>query len=560
MLTNGTSSAITISSVGISGANAGDFAIANKTCGASLAASSSCSASVTFKPTAAGTRSATLSFTDSASGSPQKVALSGTGGSSKAVNYTMRKGGPDGTGRQLNESVLTPAGLKSGKFGQLWSKSLDGSIWGQPLYMNGITIGGTVRNVVYVTTNNDSVYAFDGDTGAQVWKKSFLSTGVTAVPAADLQISSQTGILSTPVIDPVRQVIYVVAATKEPNATIQYPHRLHELSLTTGAEILATQPITHANLPSMMKFQRPGLLLANGMVYVAFGSVEDRTPYHGLLFAFDAITLAQEAVFDVAPTLSSGGIWMSGAAPAADENGNIYISTGNMGYSTTRGLNDFGESIVKLSPMLQELDHFTPFDYETLDKSDYDLGSGGVLLVPGLNGGMYEVIACGKPKPIYVLNRDSLGGVGATKDNIVQSIPNQLGSSLPCFNTPAMWQQNVYFAANHDVLKMFVLDPSLGKFPGNPPTPVSKGTFTYNYPGADPVVSSNGNSNGIVWTIGFDASKVPTLRANDATDVSKELWVSPSLTSAVRWVPPTVVNGHVYVGASSRLVAFGMTP
>jgi outer membrane protein assembly factor BamB len=472
----------------------------------------------------------------------------------------MRKGGPDGTGRQLHETVLTPAGLKSGKFGQVWpAKSLDGSIWGQPLYMSGIMFGNTAHNVVYVTTDNDSVYAFDADTGASLWpngKKSLLPTGATAVPAADLQISSRTGILSTPVIDPVRQVIYVVAATKEPDAANQYPHRLYELSLTTGAVIMQSQPITHANLPAMMKFQRPGLLLANNMVYVAFGSVEDRTPYHGLLFAFDAVTLAQNAVFDVAPTLGSGGIWMSGAAPAADENGNIYISTGNMGYSKSRGSNDFGESIVKLSPMLQELDHFTPFDYQTLDESDYDLGSGSLLLVPGMNGGYREVIACGKPKPIYVLNRDTLGGVGTTQDNILQRIPNQLGSSLPCFNSPAMWQQNVYFAANHDVLKMFVLNASTGMLST---TPVSKDTFTYNYPGADPVVSANGNINGIVWTIGFDANKVPTLRANDATDVSKELWVSPSLTSAVRFVPPTVINGHVYVGASNRLLAFGMT-
>ena len=148
--------------------------------------------------------------------------------------------------------------------------------------------------------------------------------------------------------------------------------------------------------------------------------------------------------------------------------------------------------------------------------------------------------------------------MGATSDNILQRIPNQLGSSLPCFNTPAMWQQNVYFAANHDVLKMFVLNASTGMLTA---TPVSKGAFSYNYPGADPVVSSNGNSNGIVWTIGFDAvTKVPTLRANDATNVSKELWVSPSLTSAVRWVPPTVVNGHVYVGASNKIIAFGMKP
>jgi outer membrane protein assembly factor BamB len=474
----------------------------------------------------------------------------------KVVNYTTRKGGNDGTGRQLNEFVLTPATVSSGKFGQLWSANVDGTIWGQPLYMNGITVGGKARNVVYVTTNNDSVYAFDADTGAQLWKKSFLSSGVTAVAGASLTISSQMGVLSTPVIDPVRQAIYVVAETSENNATY-FPHRLHELSLITGAEMTSEpQLISHPNLPPVMKFQRPGLLLANGNVYVAFGSIKDVTPYHGILFAFDAVTLDQKAVFDVAPTGSQGGIWMSGASPLADSSGNIYISTGNGSVST----NNFGESIVKLSPSLQELDHFTPYNYALYDQKDLDLGSGGLILVPDQNGQYpHEVIACGKPTPIYVLNRDSLGGVGTTTDNIVQRLDGQLAqvgswraSGQACYTTPGMWQQNVYFAANHDVLKMYKLDPSTGKLST---TPVSKGTFTYQWPGADPVVSSNGNSNGIVWA--FDLVTM-TLHASDATDVSKELYTSPALTSANRWIPPTVVNGHVYQAAGSTVVSYGL--
>jgi outer membrane protein assembly factor BamB len=456
---------------------------------------------------------------------------------------------------------LTPASVSSGKFGQLWvSGTLDGSIWGQPLYINGITVGGKVRNVVYVTTNNDSVYAFDADTGgAPLWHKSFLSSGVTAVAGTSLQISSQTGILSTPVIDPVRQVIYVVAETSENNAT-SFPHKLHELSLITGAEMTSAHLITHPNLLPTQKFQRPGLLLANGNVYVGFGSIEDRKEganwYHGLLFAFDAVTLEQKAVFDVAPTGIQGGIWMSGASPLADSDGNIYISTGNGTVST----NNYGESIVKLSPSLQELDHFTTYNYALYDQNDLDLGSGSLLLVPDQNGQFpHEVIACGKPTPIYVLNRDSLGGLGTTNDNIVQRLDHQLDgqtggrdSGQPCYNSPAMWQQNVYFAANNDVLKMFVLDPSTGKLSM---TPVSKGTFYYQWPGSDPVVSSNGNANGIVWTLDYKAG---TLHASDATDVSKELYRSPSLGTGIRWVPPTVVNGHVYMGISTKIYAFGM--
>jgi outer membrane protein assembly factor BamB len=481
------------------------------------------------------------------------------------VNYTTRKGSNDGTGRQLNELVLTPASVSSGKFGQLWPApvGLDGGIWGQPLYMNGITMGdGKAHNVLFVTTDHDSVYALDADSGTRLWKTSFLAPGVMPVAGASLGISSQTGILSTPVIDPVRKMIYVVAETSENNS---FPHKLHALSLINGAESPAgPQLITHPNLLPSKKFQRPGLLLANGKVYVGFGAIKDLSennkPYHGLLFAFDAVTLEeQKPVFDVAPTGSEGGIWMSGASPLADSSGNIYISTGNGTVST----NNYGESIVKLSPTLQPLDRFTPFDWQNLDGHDKDLGSGSMILVPDQNGPYpHEVIACGKPTPIYVLNRDRLGDRGASSDNILQRLDKQLSQNAggrdpgePCYNSPAMWLQNVYFAANNDVLKMFVLNADTGMLS---PTPVSKGTFIYQWPGSDPVVSSNpSNTNGIVWTLDYLAG---TLHASDAADVSKELYRSPSLGTGIRWVPPTVVNGHVYLGISNRVYSFGMIP
>jgi Abnormal spindle-like microcephaly-assoc'd, ASPM-SPD-2-Hydin/PQQ-like domain len=699
-LTNGLSSTVTISSVAISGTNAADFTVSSKTCGTSLGANSACSATIVFKPTAAGTRTANLSFTDSATNSPQTVSLSGVGGSGftisplspsvsvngtvqfsassgatwaascgsitsgglytapassgsctvtgtatdgsghtaattvtvtsntgsvtvtpspahvhaigqaqftsnksvtwstscgsissaglftapavagnctikavsttdssdsgtatasvTVVNYVARKNGSSGTGVQADELVLTPANVSSGKFAQLWSKSLDGSIWGQPLFMNAVNIGGKVRNAIFAVTNNDSVYAFDADTGSQLWKTTFLSTGVTAVAGTSVSVSSQTGILSTPVIDPVKQIMYVVAETSENNATT-FPHRLHALSVITGKDISVSPVlISDPALQPVMKFQRPGLLLANGNVYVGFGSIEDRSPYHGLLFSFDATTLEKNAVFNLTPTGNEAGLWMSGASPATDSDGNIYISTGNGTVST----NNYGESIVKLSPSLQELDFFTASNWSYLNQNDLDLGSGSVIVVPDQNGPYpHELIACGKPTPIYVFNRDSLGDLGATSDHIVQELDNQIGnkgnfrdSGQPCYNSPAMWQQNVYFAPNHDVLKMFVLDPNTGMLSS---TPVSKGTYTYLWPGSDPVVSSNGSTNGIVWTLD---SSTATLIASDATDVSKTLYNSASLGFAVRWVPPTVANGHVYVALSSKLASFGLTP
>jgi hypothetical protein len=367
---------------------------------------------------------------------------------------------------QSKEFSLTPATISSGKFGQLWSVGLDGPIWGQPLYMNGISVGGKVRNAVYVTTSNDSVYALDADTGSVLWKKSFLSSGVTPVAGSSLKISTQIGILGTPVIDPVKQAIFVVAETSENNATY-FPHRLHALSLTTGQELTADpELITDPDLQPIMKFQRPALLLANGMVYIAFGSIEDRAPYHGLLFAFDENTLEQKALWNVTPTGSEGGLWMSGSAPMADTEGNIYISTGN----GSAGTNNFGESIVKLSPSLQELDYFTPYNFSSYDSADLDMGSGSLILVPNQNGPYpHEIIACGKPTPIYVINRDALGGRGTTSDNIIQEVDHQIGGTgsvrdagQPCYNSPGMWQQNLYVAANYDVLKTFVLNPATG--------------------------------------------------------------------------------------------------
>lgn len=553
--TTSTTASITAGQFSVTPSSVALHGIAQQQFSASFAAtwSTSCggitSTGLFTAPDAAGT----CTITATATSDPTKTATATA--AVTLVNYTMWKNGIGGTGVQADELLLTPASVSSGKFGLRWSASVDAGIWNQPLYLNAVSIGGTPRNLLFVTTSNDSVYAFDADSGAQIWKRTFLSTGVTAVNGSSVGISTQTGILGTPAIDPKTLTLYVVAETSENNATY-FPHRLHALDVTTGNEkfggpVLVSDPA----LPPVYKFQRPGLLLVNGNVYIAFGSIEDRDPYHGLLFAFDQTTLAKKAVFNVTPSGSEGGIWMSAAAPSADSAGNIYISTGN---GTIDGTNNFGESIVKLSPQLQELDYFTPFDYQTLNTNDLDLGSGNVLVVPDQTGQHpHELIVCGKPTPIYLLNRDSLGSRGASSDNVLQRLDHQLGGSgnirdsgQPCYNSPAMWQQNVYFVANHDVMKMFTLDASTGLLSTSP---VSKGAFTYNWPGADPAISSHGNSNGIVWTIDMSTG---TLRANDAVDVSKVLFVSPNLGTAIRWIPPTVANGHVYVALNGKVVSY----
>jgi len=308
----------------------------------------------------------------------------------------------------------------------------------------------------------------------------------------------------------------------------------------------------------MEQHQRPGLLLANGNIYIAFGSHGDTQPYHGWIFAYSAVSLAQVGAWNVTPTGSEGAIWMSGSGLAADSSGDIYAMTSNGSWN---GTSNFSDSFVKLSPNLTLLDYFTPYNQATLSANDRDLGSGGVLLVPNQSGAFqHEIIGCGKSPAIYVLNRDNMGKFqSGSNSQIIQEVDGQVGGTTGqqapdrCFMTPAFWQQNVYFMGNNDVIKAFKLNASMGKLST---TPSSRGSYVFGFPGAQPAVSSNGSSNGIVWAVEYSKTAA-ALHAFDATDVSKELYRSGSLGAGAKWAVPTVINGKVYVGTRSKLFVFG---
>ncbi len=367
----------------------------------------------------------------------------------------------------------------------------------------------------------------------------------------------QIGILGTPVIDPDTNTLYVVAMTGEQNGTV-LAHRLHALDLLTGAEKFGGPTLlSDPGLVPIKKLQRTALLLANGKVYVGIGSMGDYNtpPYHGLLFAFDKTTLAQSSVWNVTPTGSEGGIWMSGAAPTVDSNGNLYVSTGNGSFN---GTNNYGESVVKLSPSLQPLDYFTPYDFANLNTGDLDLSSAGVVLLPDQNGAhRHEAIACGKAPSLYLVDRDSMGHMGSSTDNVIQRMPGIVGGTatdrhpdMPCWTSPVVWGQNVYYVANGDVIKQFTLDPNTGLLPNSA---TQQGSFAYTWPGSQVMLSANGSTNGILWT--FD-NGAKTLRANDASTLNT-LYVSPAIPSGgLKWTTPTVANGHVYVGGANTVVAF----
>ncbi len=474
------------------------------------------------------------------------------------LNYTTWKNDNLRDGMQPNETVLTPSNVNSSTFGQLYSDAVDGYVWAQPLYMSGLTVNGATHNVLYVATANDSVYAFDADTGAQLWKNNLLPSGETYVNGGTIHSTiGKVGITGTPVIDPNSNTLYVV--TYSQNSTPNYFHRLHALDLFTGGEKFGGPVLMAATeFNSQQQLQRPGLLLANGNVYIAFGSQGDFAPWHGWIFSYDAGSLNQVNVWNDTVEADAGGIWMGGQGLAADASGDLMFATGNGDWNGTTQL---GQSALKLDPNLAVLDYFTPYNHVSESNGDKDLGSGGLLLVPDLSGSVPHIaISCSKLNSIYVINRDNMGQIGSSGDDSLQRVDGQVGGTTgtqsgdKCFSTPAFWNNNLYFIGNNDVIKQFTVDPSSGLIST---TPTSKGSFAFLFPGAQPVVSSNGNNNGIVWAVDY---KTGTLHAYDARNVSNALYTSASLGGGIKWAVPTVANGQVFVGLQNKVVVMGLLP
>jgi Bacterial Ig-like domain (group 2) len=501
------------------------------------------------------------------------------------------------TGQNLKEIVLTPQNVNSAQFGKLFSYPVDGAIYAQPLYVENVNVPGSgFHNLVFVATEHDSVYAFDADGLAAdpLWHTSFINqdAGVTTVPCADetracIFFGSEIGITGTPVIDPTSGTLYVSAFTKEAG---NYVHRLHALDITTGAEQSDSPVEIEGSVPgsgdgsdgqnvafdAFQHLQRPGLLLANGVVYIGFGSFADTRPYHGWLFGYDEQTLAQVGIFNTTPNGDSGAIWQAGGAPAADVDGDVFVMTGNGTFDASSGGSDFGDSIPKLVTTgagLSVVDYFTPFNQADLNAGDTDLGSGGPLLVPDqTTGPPHLLIGAGKEGKIYVVDRDHMSGFNSGGDEIVQSLPNAVGQGAEDrnFSTPAYWQGNVYFQGVDDTLKLFQLTAGLLSS-----QPISQSASTVGFPGATPSISADSLSNGIVWILepvtqfvgtDFQSAGPAVLHAYDATDVAHELYNSNQAGvrdvpgSSVKFAVPTVANGKVYVGTGQELDVYGLLP
>jgi outer membrane protein assembly factor BamB len=444
-------------------------------------------------------------------------------------------------------------------------------------------VGGQSHNVLYAASEHDSVYAFDADTGTQLWKTSVLGSGeTTSGDHSCSQITPEIGITSTPVIDRkagTNGAIFVVGMTEDSSG--HYHQRLHALDVTTGAElsgspveIAATYPGTGANssggnvvFDPGQYAERAGILLLNGVLYMGWTSHCDSGPYTGWLMAYSESTLTQTGVLNLTPNGSEGSIWMAGAGLAADASSNIYFLDANGTFDTTLDGNgfpvnhDFGNGFIKVSTSgsLAVADYFETSSTVSESAGDEDLGSGGALVLPDqtdTSGVVHHLaVGAGKDGNIYVVNRDSMGKFNSQNDSaIYQEIP---GAIAGVFSMPAFFNNVVYYGAVNDKVKAFpITNAKLAT------TEAYQSSNSFQYPGTTPAISANGTSNGIVWAV--ENSSPAVLHAYDATNL-QELYNSSQAASSRdqfgngnKFITPMIVNGKVFVGTPNSVAEFGL--
>ncbi len=529
-----------------------------------------------------------------------------------AVNITTWHVDTNRSGLNAGEAILAPSNVTSSSFGKLFSLSIDGYAYAEPVLMSGVTIGGAKHNVLYVATENDSVYAFNADAaGSPLWQVSLLQSGET--PLTGAPIKPFEGVTSTPVIDASTNTLYVVSAQKGTSTAGFF--RLHALDITTGAEkfggpvtlnvsVAATNSASVGGVQTLDTscIQRAALLLANGNVYMGFGGC-----HSGWLVAYNASNLTQVGVFNSSTALngegtyaSAGGVWMGSGGPVADSSGNVYVTTGNGPWNGTTA---FADSVLKFpkTPVsgangtMQPSDYFTPSIYQYMDCNDSDLAAGGLILIPGST----TLIAGGKTGTMYLVNSTNLGHESSNDAGAIQqqvwgegltsggtypsSCTDSSGAntanitSYEIFGTSAYFNSHVYLGVTPTSptapggVRQFEYSGTLLPFADTTPA-VQQGTR-----GTSPFISADGTNNGIVWMIdeGFplqntqqDPSnpgtpRTPTqaiLRAFSAASYPNQLWSSDQSSAdnpgyGIKFTSPVVANGKVYMSTGHDLTS-----
>ncbi len=473
------------------------------------------------------------------------------------------------TGANLEETTLTPANVNSRQFGMLFKRVVDDQLYSQPLLVTGVKISGGWHDVVYVTTVNNSVYAFDAnDAGASApfWHVNFgTPANLNDADFGCTDINGNMGIIGTPVVDAAKTTLYVVAVTK---AGAQSSQRLHALDLATGADLPNSPATIEApGFDPLMQNQRPGLFLSGGSVFIGYASHCDKDPYHGFLLGYSATSLKQVGVFNTSPGGQEASIWQSGQAPAVDDKGNVYFITGNGSWN---GTTQFSESFIKLDFHMHLVDWFTPTNHFKLDKDDNDLNSSGAVLIPGT----HLVIGGGKEGVLYVIDTDHFGHLG--DEHAVQHF--QATSSH--LHSMVYWKSArngnlLYLWGQRDRVRAY-------RFNGNKfdETPfMMRPDSNDGHPGAMLSLSANGDKDGILWAAihatgdSWNESRPGILHAYDADDINHELWNSlqnpgrDDCNNYSKMAPPTVANGKVYLASfgtenvgTGQMCVYGLLP
>jgi hypothetical protein len=497
------------------------------------------------------------------------------------------------TGANLRETILSTLNVNVSDFGKLFTRTVDGQIYAQPLYLSQVDMAGKGRrNVVYVATEHNSVYAFDADLVSESAPLWHVNLG-PAVPSEDIcqslagssscqytDLVPEIGITSTPVIDSTTGTLYVVAKTKTGS---DYQFNLHALDVSSGAEKFGG-PVTISasvegsgsgsqngtlSFDALHHLNRPALLLLKGVVYVAFGAIGDVPPFHGWVMGYDAGTLQQISVFNASPDGDGAGIWASGQGLAADGD-SIFLATGNGTFDGNSSGRDWGSSFLRLQPAhgLAVADYFTPQNQGYLTSADLDVGASGPVLLPGMN----LLLGIGKDGVLRLLNTTQFGKFNAAFNNDVQEF-QPTGFFL---GTPLFWNGPqgpvVYLWGTSDFLKQYGF--SGGQLQVNPlsQSTISASQGTWNSVSLSLSANSSVPGSGIIWATTADsgdggASASPgVLRAFDAQDLSHELWDSKQnaerdqLGDFAKFSPPTIANGKVYAPTfSGQLVVYGLT-
>lgn len=531
----------------------------------------------------------------------------GTGTDVQFNGVLMWKGNITGNGVYASEKALTPQNVNPGQFGKIGEFYFTGVVASQPLYVEGVDMGAKgVHNIAIVTTERDEVLAFDVSTktGDPIWRRSYLEPGVTTAPdnyGGRSTMGGEIGITGTPVVDPATGAMYFVTMLSRNGVIEQW---LRSIDIRTGADYGVGSMQIKASVagdspgnvngqivfdPSIQN-QRPGLVLFNGNVLIAWGSFSDWGVYRGWLMAYDKKTLQQTAVFSPAtqfqaeddahgPADHGGGaaFWGAGALPSIDASGNIYLVGADGSFNADKGGRNYGDTVLKLrmaNGTFQVVDYFSPANRACVDEADLEIGSGGVVLLPNdASVGQSRALTINKEGRVYLLDSSKLGNFTTDDSQIPQQF---LINSQACFEgmgtgyaegkdwfrlygNPTYWNGSVYIAPANTVLRQYKF--ANGVLNTNP---ASQAPAPFGTRGGGTVISSNGPSNGIVWAYNKNPNGMAELHAYDANDVSRELWSStmnPTRdmmgAAGASFGIPVVANGKIIVASTNQLQVYG---